>query len=137
MTSMAELGKVDDKSRKGTSASNFNSNQRETDYQLSRPMPTSPHPEESQRGIYNDGYPMDLILLLPAEVEAEVEKGEIKRRSVMPRLELGINSKPTNACLEGIVPMMKISIRLGWIGAHRITNRRKRRPRGWPTRSRM
>ena len=100
-------------------------------------MPIFPHPEELQKGIYKDGYPMDLTLLLPAEVVEEVEKVEIKRRSVMPRLELGINSKPTKGFLEGTVPMMKISIRLGWIGARRIINRRKRRPRGWPTRSRM
>ena len=137
MISMAELGKVDDKSRKGTSTSISDSNQRETDHQPSKPMPIFPHREESQRGIYKDGCPMDPILLLPAGVEEVVEKVEIKRRSVMPRLELGINSKPTNACLEGIVPMMKTSIRLGWIGARRVINRRKRRPRGWPMRSRM
>lgn len=134
---MAELGKVDDKSRKGTSTSISDSNQRETDHQLSKLMPIFPHREESQRGIYKDGYPMDLILLLPAGVEEVVEKGEIKRHSVMPRLELGINSKPTKGFLEGIVPMMRISTPPDWIGVHRIINRRKRRPRGWPMRFRM
>jgi len=137
MISMAELGKVDDKSRKGTSTSISDLNQRETDHQLSKPMPIFPHREELQRGIYKDGCPMDPILLLPAGVEEVVEKEEIKRRSVMPRLELGINSKPTKGFLEGIVPMMKTSIRPDWIGARRIINRRKRRQRGWPMKFRM
>jgi hypothetical protein len=101
-------------------------------------MAISLHRKESQKEIYNDGFPMKSIQQSPPmELGETMEEVPIQRLLVHRLLGDGINLRPTKDFLGRIVPIMKISIRPNWIGVHLITRSRRRKRIGWPMRSKM